>query len=56
MLIRIMNLDISLNLTLHIPHLHKTAVISRFSNYNPDEYSVTDVESGDRIKFIAAIN
>lgn len=35
------------------PHLHKTAVISRFSNYCPVEYSVTDVESGDRIKFIA---
>lgn len=35
------------------PHLHKTDVISRFSNYNADEYSVTDVESGDRIKFIA---
>jgi hypothetical protein len=33
--------------------LHKTAVISRFSNYYPVEYSVTDVESGDRIKFIA---
>jgi hypothetical protein len=35
------------------PHLHKTDVISRFSNYNADEYSVTDIESGDRIKFIA---
>lgn len=35
------------------PHLHKTAVIRRFSNYYPVEYSVTDVESGDRIKFIA---
>jgi len=35
------------------PHLHETAVISRFSNYCPVEYSVTDVESGDRIKFIA---
>ncbi len=33
--------------------MHKTAVISRFSNYYPVEYSVTDVESGDRIKFIA---
>ena len=31
----------------------QTDVISRFSNYNADEYSVTDVESGDRIKFIA---
>lgn len=35
------------------PHLHKTDVISRFSNYNAYEYSVTDIESGDRIKFIA---
>ena len=35
------------------PHLHKANVISRFSNYNADDYSVTDVESGDRIKFIA---
>jgi hypothetical protein len=35
------------------PHLHKTDVISRFSNYNACEYSVTDIESGDRIKFIA---
>jgi hypothetical protein len=35
------------------PHLHKADVISRFSNYNACEYSVTDVESGDRIKFIA---
>ena len=35
------------------PHLHKTDVISRFSNYNADDYSVTDIESGDRIKFIA---
>lgn len=35
------------------PHLHKNAIMSRFSNYNPDEYSVTDIESGDRIKFIA---
>lgn len=33
-------------------HLHKTAVISRFSNFNADNYSVTDIESGDRIKFI----
>ena len=35
------------------PHLHKTDIISRFSNYNADEYSVTDIESGDMIKFIA---
>jgi hypothetical protein len=35
------------------PHLHKADIISRFSNYNACEYSVTDVESGDRIKFIA---
>jgi hypothetical protein len=35
------------------PHLHKTAVIIRFSNYTPNDYSVTDIESGDRIKFIA---
>lgn len=35
------------------PHLHKADVISRFSNYNADEYSVTDVKSGDRINFIA---
>lgn len=41
-----------MNLTKN-PHLHKTDVISRFSNYNAHEYSVTDVESGDRIKFIA---
>ena len=37
------------------PHLHKNDVISRFSNYNADYYSVTDVESGDRIKFIAGV-
>lgn len=35
------------------PHLRKNNVITRFSNYNVVEYSVTDVESGDRIKFIA---
>lgn len=35
------------------PHLRKTDVISRFSNYYAEEYSLTDVESGDRIKFIA---
>ena len=35
------------------PHLHKADVISRFSSYNAAEYSVADVESGDRIKFIA---
>lgn len=35
------------------PYLHKTDIISRFYNYNVVEYSVTDVESGDRIRFIA---
>lgn len=38
---------------LETTHLHKTDVISRFSNYNADEYSVTDIESGDMIKFMA---
>jgi len=35
------------------PHLHKADVISRFSKYNAEEYSVSNVESGDRIKFIS---
>ena len=34
-------------------HLNKTDIISRFSNYGACNYSVTDVEKGDRIKFIA---
>lgn len=34
-------------------NLQKDNIINRLSAYKIDEYSVVDVESGDRIKFIA---
>lgn len=37
------------------PNLHKSNVLKRFYKFNAYDYSVVDVESGDRIKFMTDI-